>query len=272
MVEILYNYEQYLSTKYLESTKETYLCNTNLFFKYLKKQKINPEEVTKADVYNYIAYMDNLKRSTIRTRLSAVKNYCKYQKLSDFLFEDIKLFDFNKKLPRILFSCQIGVLINYYKDTRNHLIIFLFLNTGIRISELANIQIENINFKEKYIYLKVKGGYFRKVFINETTSKKIKEYIKDRKKGSLFNLQRRQIHNIVTRPLKENNIKGSAHTLRHTFATEMYKQTHDILIVKELLGHKSIESTEIYTHLDNEVIKKAFLSNPLANFEVGGKK
>lgn len=61
MVEILYNYEQYLSTKYLESTKETYLCNTNLFFKYLKKQKITPEEVTKADVYNYIAYMDNLK-------------------------------------------------------------------------------------------------------------------------------------------------------------------------------------------------------------------
>lgn len=271
MVRTLYNYEQFLS-RYSKSTKETYLENVNLFLKYLKKQKI--EEVTKADIYNYIAYMDNLKRSTIRLRLTAIKNYFGFHKynLSDFMFEDIKLFDFDKKMPRYLFSYQIDTILSYYSNERNRLIIFLFLSTGIRISELANIQIENINFKEKYIYLKVKGGYWRYVYLNENQVKKLKHYIGRRKKGSLFNLKRRQIHNIVTKPMKENNIKGSAHTLRHTFATQIYKETKDIILVKELLGHHSLNSTEIYTHLDNDFVRQAVESNPLANFEVGGKK
>ena len=273
MVYILYNYAQFLSN-YADSTKETYLINVNLYLKYLKKYKRNPEEVTKVDIYNYIAHMDHLKRSTIRTSLLAVKNYYSFlnQNLSNYLFEDIKLFNLNKKLPKYLFSWQVDMLKKYYSDKRNYLIIFLFLSTGIRISELANIQIENINLKEKYIYLKVKGGYWRNVYLNNHAVKLLKEYIGNRKQGSLFGIKRRAIDYIIRKPLKEYRIKGSAHTLRHTFATHIYKQTHDILLVKELLGHKSLNSTEIYTHLDNDLVRQAVESNPLANFEVGGRK
>ena len=273
MVHILYNYRQFLSN-YAESTKETYLTAVNQYLKYLRKINKKPKEVSKIDIYNYIAYMDNLSYGRIKNRLLAVKNYYLFlnRNLSEDLFQDIKLFNLNKKLPYYLFSWQIDILKNYYQDKRNYLIIFLFLNTGIRISELANIQIENINLKEKYIYLKVKGGWWRNVYLNQKCTKLLKEYIGRRKKGSLFNLKRRSIDYIVKKPMKEYGIKGSAHTLRHTFATVMYKKTHDILLVKELLGHKSITSTEIYAHLDNELIRQAVNSNPLANYEVGGRK
>ena len=270
MVHILYNYYEYLSTKYSEATKETYLYNVNLFLKYLKENGRKAEEVTKVDIYNYISYMDNLKRSTIETRLASVKNYYKFinQNLGDFLFEDIKLFNINKKLPRYLTSCQIESVLSYYKDKRNYLILFLFLNTGIRISELVNIKIENINLKDKYIYLKTKGGYWRNVFLNDKLIELLKDYIGDRTEGNIFNLKRRQIHNIVIKPMREYEIKGSAHTLRHTYATQMYKKHKDLLLVKEALGHHSIKSTEIYTHLDNELVRQAVESNPLANFMV----
>lgn len=271
---LFYNYKVFLS-RFSSSTQENYLNNVNLYLRFLKEYKGNCDRktilnVTKADIYNYIAYMDHFSKGTKKIRLVAIKNYYSFlnQNLSDYLFQDIKLFDFNQKLPKTLSKTQIRLLLNYYKDKRNSLIIFLFLNTGIRISELTNILIENINLQEKYIKLKVKGGYFRNVYINETTKQRLSEYIHD-KNGRLFNLTRRQIHNIVTIPMKELGIKGSAHTLRHTFATEMYKETHDIRVVQELLGHKSINSTEIYTHVHNEILKEAVNSNPLANFGIG---
>ena len=271
---LFYNYKVFLS-RFSTSTQENYLNNVNLYLRFLKEYKGSCDRktilnVTKADIYNYIAYMDHLSKGTKRIRLLAIKNYYSFlnRNLSDYLFQDIKLFDFTQKLPKTLSKTQTRLLLNYYKDKRNSLVIFLFLNTGIRISELTNILIENINLQEKYIKLKVKGGYFRNVYINETTKQRLSDYIRD-KNGRLFNLTRRQIHNIVTIPMKELGIKGSAHTLRHTFATEMYKETRDIRVVQELLGHKSINSTEIYTHVHNEILKEAVNSNPLANFGIG---
>ena len=86
-----------------------------------------------------------------------------------------------------------------------------------------------------------------------------------------FSYNRRQIQYFISYAMKKLNIKGSTHTLRHTFATMMYKKTQDILLVKELLGHKTIISTQVYTHITNEKLRQAFNSNPLANFGVGGE-
>lgn len=279
MTNILYDYEQFLSTKcYADSTKEIYLINIRLFFNFLKEYKgkvniITLCNITKSDIYNYIAFIDNLKKPTKEIRLYAIHSFYSFlnRDLSNFLFKDIKLFDNGIKLPNYLFSHQIRQVLNFYSNKRDNLIIFLLLTTGIRISELANIEIQNINFQEKYINLKVKGGYYRNVYINNEIKYRLQDYIGDRTEGNLFNLKRRQIHNIVTKPMKEYGIRGSAHTLRHTFATEMYRKTKDILIVKELLGHKSLSSTQIYTYLDNDIVKHAVESNPLANYKVGGR-
>lgn len=271
-MELLSQYKDYLS-RYSNTTKEVYYCYVKLYLKYLEetKGKLNVIQicnVKKSDIYNYIAYMDKLKKRTKAIHLKAVKNFYAYinKNIAAFLFEDIKLYDNGSKIPYCLSWSQISPLLNFYSTKRNKLIIFLLLSTGIRLSECANIKIEDINLKEKTILCKCKGNITRNIFINDKLKVMIQEFIGDRKKGMLFNIKKSNIQYIVKKAFKELGFKGSVHTLRHTAATLMYQQTKDILLVKEFLGHKSIESTQIYAHMNSDLIKQAVESNPLANY------
>ena len=271
---ILYKYKEYLS-RYAETTQKTYLGNVKLYFKFLKEYKgrndiITICNVTKADIYNYVAYLDKFSRNTKETRLASVQNFYKFlnRDLSRYLFQDIKLFNTEQKMPRILSSFQIDMFKNYYSDKRNQLIIFIFLSTGIRLAELQQLRIENIDFENRVFTVKVKGGYIRDVHFPLKISEMIQDYIGERTEGSLFNLSRRGIQVIIEKPMKELEINGSTHTLRHTFATVMYKKTKNILLVKELLGHKTVMSTQIYTYVDNDEIRNAVESNPLSKYGV----
>ena len=269
-MQILYNYYDYLSN-YSKSTQNTYYENVKLFIRYLKETKgktdiIHICNIEQSDIYNYVAYMDNLSKNTKAIRLNSIKNFYSYLKIRQDYFEDIKLFNLNKKMPYCLSSLQLERLFNYYSDKRNKLIIYLFISTGIRLSELANIKKEDINLKEKYIKVICKGGKERNVLINEKCKQMIIDYeCKDEK---LFNIKKRQIQNIVTNALKKLNLKGSTHTLRHSSASIIYQNTKDILLVKEFLGHSTVVSTQVYAHLNNDEIKRAVESNPLANFKV----
>lgn len=274
LMYLLYKYEEFLS-RYAESTQKTYLGNVKLYLKFLKEYKgkndiITVCNVTKADIYNYVAYLDKYSKNTKEIRLASIYNFYKFlnRDLSRYLFRDIKLFDTEQKTPRILSSFQIDAFKNYYSDKRNQLIIFIFLSTGIRLAELQQLRIENIDFKNQLFTVKVKGGYIRDVHFPKKCSEMIQDYIGERTEGSLFGLGRRAIQKIIEKPMKDLGINGSAHTLRHTFATVMYKQTKDILLVKELLGHKTVTSTQIYTYIDNDEIRNAVESNPLSNYGV----
>lgn len=275
-MELLYQYEEYLSN-YSKTTKETYLICVEMYLRYLKETKGNITPITicnvsRGDIYNYIAYMDNLKRNTKAVRLYAIKNFYAFinKNIAAFLFEDIKLYNLNNKMPVCLTSSQCEQLINYYKGKRNQLIIYLLLTTGIRVSECANLKIEDINLKEKFFRCYCKGGITRNVFMNEKLKKMLCDYIKE-KEGYLFKIKKHDIQYIVKKALKKLGFNGSAHTLRHTAATIIYQNTRDILLVKEFLGHKTVISTQIYAHMNSELIKKAVESNPLANYEVGGQ-
>ena len=268
-MEILYRYYDYLSM-YSISTKETYYECIKLYLKYLENTygKVNPIiicNVNQSDIYNYLAYMNNLKKNTKKIRWYAIKNFYKYLKVEGDLFEDIKLYDYDKKMPYCLSSSQCKSLLNYYTDKRNKLIIYLFLTTGIRLSELANIRVEDIDGNK--IKVKCKGGVERVITITEKCSRMIQEYATSDK---LFNISRKAIYDVVKKAMRDLKLNGSPHTLRHSFATIMYQETHDIRLVQELLGHKSIVSTQIYTHVSNESVKHAVNSNPLANY--GGIK
>lgn len=269
-MQILYSYYNYLSN-YANSTKEVYYNCVKLYLRYLKDTKGKDDiiqicNINKSDIYNYVAYMDNLSKNTKQIRLNAVKNFYSFlnKDLSNFLFEDIKLYGSNIKMPYCLSSSQCKRLINYYTDIRNRLIIYLFLSTGIRLSELSNIKISNINLNDKYIKCVCKGRKERIVFINEKCKKMLVDYIGDRE--YLFEISKREIQYIVTNALRDLGFNGSVHTLRHSSASIMYQNTKDILLTKEFLGHKTIISTQIYTHINNDEVKKAVENNPLANF------
>lgn len=270
-MDLLYSYKLFLSTYYSEHTQKTYLSEVNCYLRFLKEYKGNINNiiiynVTRSDIYNYVAYLSNKPKTTIQIKLKAIKNYYTFldKKLATFLFEDIKLYTSNKKLPHYLSLQEINLLLGFYSGEKRD-IIYLFLNLGIRLSEMAQIDFKNINYNENYFTIIQKGGIQRRVYYSDQVKQVLKKYNK-------FSYNRRQIQYFISYAMKKLNIKGSTHTLRHTFATLMYRKTQDILLVKELLGHKTIISTQVYTHITNEKLRQAFNSNPLANFGVGGEE
>lgn len=266
-MDLLYEYKAYLSTTYSKTTMQTYYLNIKLYFDFLDNSPIRILNATKTDILNYLAYIDNLSANTKENRLMSIKNYYNYvdKDLCKELFDDIVVFK-QQRLPHYLTLEEAKLLINYYSTTnqRNHLILHLFLTTGIRESELINIEIKDINLEKKTIKIMAKNRVEREVAITENVKKLLEDYMGE--DGKLFNIGRREVIYIVKKAMNALGLKGSVHTLRHTFATIMYEQTGDILVVKELLGHVSIESTMVYTHVCNERVKEAVENNPLADY------
>lgn len=168
---------------------------------------------------------------------------------------------------------------------RDYAIITLFLNCGMRLSELVNINIKDITFSESKLNVIGKGNKERTIYLNKACVSAINEYllvrpkegIKYDSKDALFLSERRErisnrtVQLIVKKELLKAGLdisKYSVHKLRHTAATLMYQYGNvDIRALQELLGHESISTTEIYTHVDNNQIRNAVESNPLANLK-----
>lgn len=268
-MKLLYSYQNYLST-YSESTQKVYFECVKLYFKYLNEVygKVNPIiicNVDQSDIYNYLAYMDNLSRNSRKNRIYAIKNFYKFLQI-DGLFDDIKLFG-EERLPNYFTLSECKKLIDFYPEGRNKLIMRIFLTTGIRLSELAGIRKDDIDFKNHTIKIMCKGRVERKIIVN----KKVLDSIKRLDPGDkLFDISKSQIRYIVKKAEKELGLQGSVHTLRHSFATLSLIEHNDIRLVMELLGHKNIISTQRYTHVHSRQIMDAMNKHPLANY--GGVK
>lgn len=195
-----------------------------------------------------------------------------------------------KRIPKYLSLEDSKRLLNVTADEndenkeRDYAIITLFLNCGLRLSELVGINISNIDFSESKLTVIGKGNKERTIYLNEACIKAIKEYISVRPKEgikvdskasnkALFlskrkeRISNRTVQYIVERELLKAGLdtsKYSTHKLRHTAATLMYQYGKvDIRALQELLGHESIATTEIYTHVSNEQVRNAVESNPL---------
>lgn len=202
----------------------------------------------------------------------------------------IKTPKLEKRMPKYLSLDDSKKLLSVTLDDndenkeRDYAIITLFLNCGLRLSELVGINISNIDFSEYKLTVIGKGNKERTIYLNEACIEAIQEYIKVRpkegvkkdSKGSdkaLFlskrneRISNRTVQYIVKRELQKAGLdtsKYSTHKLRHTAATLMYQYGNvDIRALQELLGHESIATTEIYTHVSNEQVRSAVESNPL---------
>lgn len=168
-------------------------------------------------------------------------------------------------------------------SARDYAITTLFLNCGMRLSELVNINIKDIKFDDCKMTVIGKGNKERTIYLNNACMRAITEYLEIRPKESikydskdaLFLSERRErisnrtVQYIVKNELRKAGLdtnKYSVHKLRHTAATLMYQYGNvDIRALQELLGHASISTTEIYTHVEDERVRNAVESNPLAN-------
>lgn len=255
--------------------------------------------VTEDDIQSYLFYMSNTyssKPATISRKASTIRIFFK------FLYRK-KIIDNNpsleietpkreKRLPKYLSLAESKKLLTSIetdeKDRnkeRDFAIITIFLNCGIRLSELVGINISNIDFTENKMTVIGKGNKERTIYFNDSCISAIKAYlgvrppkskIKEPYQDALFLSERleristRTVQHIVKLELKKAGLdtrKYSVHKLRHTAATLMYQYGQvDIRALQELLGHESISTTQIYTHVENEQVRNAVKANPLSDF------
>ena len=251
------------------------------------------------DLHAFLAYLTsnyNSKPATRSRKISSLRVFFNYLCLKNHIAinptQNLETPKLGKRLPKYLSLEQSKKLLEVSdnEDNRNnerdHAITTLFLNCGMRLSELVGINIKDINFDECQLNVIGKGNKERTIYLNKACLKAITEYMavrpkegvkKDNKDSdkALFLSERRQrigkrtVQDIIYKELRLAGIdtdKYSVHKLRHTAATLMYQYGGvDIRALQELLGHESISTTEIYTHVSNEQVRNAVESNPLAN-------
>lgn len=257
-------------------------------------------DFSKLDILNYLSYVATERKNTAKTRhrkLASLKVFykCLYRDLGLIPSDPAKDVDYPKMhehLPKFLtLDDSIKLLRNMNRDDpfyyRDYCIITLFLNCGMRLSELVGLNLQDVNLDERTMRLLGKGNKERIIHINDACAESIVQYISERQPSpaepnALFLSKRgtritnRRVQQIVDNALKDSNLDHqgySTHKLRHTAATLMYQHGNvDTLILKEILGHKSISTTEIYTHISNESVKEAMDASPLANISNTKKK
>lgn len=297
------------------NTVKEYNYDIANFLKYIKKQfkltdkadlkeiKINDmdisilKKITLQDIHGYISYMAIDLKSSPATRarkISAIRVFFKYltskAKIIDVNpAQDMETPKLGKRMPRYLSLEESKKLLNVSQDdtdrnsVRDHAIITLFLNCGMRLSELVGINISNIDFSECRMTVIGKGNKERTIYLNKACMNALKDYlsirphdkVKNDSRDALFLSERKErisnraVQNIVKNELARAGLdttKYSVHKLRHTAATLMYQYGDvDIRALQELLGHESISTTEIYTHVNDERVRNAVENNPLAD-------
>lgn len=292
------------------NTVQVYFYDLRVFFRFMKLQRNlvdkNSEfneiqitdidtpfiqSITLSDLYAFMAYVSNNRDNSSYARarkVASLKSFFKY------LTFKAKVLDTNpaaelespkilKRLPRYLNIQESKQLLNSIEgqfSERDYAIITMFLNCGLRLSELVGINMTNI--KGTVLSVIGKGDKERSVPLNNACINALEDYkkvrpnnaVKDR--NALFLSERKQriskesVQKIVKKYIKAAGLdpeRYSTHKLRHTAATLMYKYGNvDIRALQELLGHESIATTQIYTHLDSNQLKNAVDNNPLANF------
>lgn len=285
---MLRNFENYLKNvrKYSLNTINSYISDINIFLEYLHIQKLNYKDVNHEVIRSYLKYLDEkkYKNSSINRILSSLNDYynyltkCKVTKYN--YFEDINRPRKEKKLPNFInYSEYMSLLATVEKEeneflkARNLLLLEILFDTGLRVSEAVNIKINNINKKEQSIKVLGKGNKERIVYYGDYAKNYLEDYLNLRRninivdKEYLFlnknytRLTRRGVEYLISDISKKALLrqKISPHTLRHSFATEMLNNGCDIRSVQELLGHKSLSTTGIYTHVTNEVVRQEYL-------------
>lgn len=285
---MLRDFENYLKNvrKYSLNTINSYISDINIFLEYLHIQKLNYKDINHEVIRSYLKYLDEkkYKNSSINRILSSLNDYynyltkCKVTKYN--YFEDINRPRKEKRLPNFInYSEYMSLLAivekeeNEFLKARNLLLLEILFDTGLRVSEAVNIEINNINKKEQSIKVLGKGNKERIVYYGDYAKNYLEDYLNLRgninivDKEYLFlnknytRLTRRGVEYLISDISKKAlpRQKISPHTLRHSFATEMLNNGCDIRSVQELLGHKSLSTTGIYTHVTNEVVRQEYL-------------
>lgn len=288
MKDIIYKFLDYISLekKYSDYTETNYEVDLNKYEEYLLMKKLNYLNLTYQNISDFVIYLKKsaYKSTTINRILSTLRSFYSYLEKEKII--DVNPFNLvnglktEKRLPNYFKYEEFLSMLNVCDKTnlgiRNRAILEMLLATGLRVSELVNIKINDIDFANREIKVLGKGSKERIVFFGSYSLDSLNDYINNSRPFLLNNkisdylyvnnngthLTDRGVRLIIKNIMSKACIKSkvSPHTFRHTFATIMLNEGCDIRSVQELLGHASLSTTSIYTHLTNEEIRKVYLN------------
>ncbi len=239
--------------------------------------KIGPGDLK---AYVEYCYDSGLRMSSIARKIACMKSFFKYLHNHDLISQNPALGLLfprrEKKIPRFLPLNKIDQLMEFpikdFGDVRDRAILELFYSSGARVGEIASSDIVNLDMERSMLKVAGKGARERMVFLTETARHWLREYLKQRDEeygsvdGPLIINRRgeritvRGIFHIIEKRSREAGLmeRVTPHVLRHSFATELLNQGADIRAVQEMLGHKNVSTTQIYTHTTKQRLKKTY--------------
>ncbi len=266
-----------------DNSVNAYIRDIRKLADFSSKIKVNELNITVDEIREFIADL-NSKNISARSQariISGVKAFFKYLIIEDYITNDPTMLIENPKiglkLPEVLSVDEIELIISSIdlsskQGERNRAILETLYSCGLRVTELINLKISNINFKEGYIKVIGKGDkerltpigsnalkyisiYVNEVRIHQKISKNQEDFVFLNNRGN--NLSRVMIFTLIKKIVDKVGIKKkvSPHTFRHSFATHLIEGGADLRAVQEMLGHESITTTEIYTHLDRDYLR-----------------
>lgn len=274
---------------YSPETIKAYQEDINIFVEFLKNNGNIQElkDVSNIEIDDYLEYMDqkNYSIDTVQRRISSLRSLFKYLQRNNQITSDpfdlVQLKRKGRKLPRFFYQKEIDILFKAVEGEdpltlRNSVILELLYGTGMRVSELSNLTIEQIDLDMNVILVHGKGNKDRYVPFGEYAKKAIIKYLQNGRgflvekseKSSNFllinnkgtQLSSRGIEYVLDQLIKKTSLTADIHPhmLRHSFATHMLDNGADLRTVQELLGHSSLSTTQIYTHVTMEHLQKDY--------------
>jgi len=286
-MDYLTEFKNYLTNikKYSENTVNNYEKDIKKYIIFLKNKQINLSSTNYDTVKLYLTYLyDNkLSRNTVSRTLSSLRTFYNYLKKNNIIEKNIFSLVNNPKkersLPKFINNYELDKMFEVFDlrselGQRNRLILEILYATGIRVSELINIKINDIDKYNMSIKIKGKGNKERYVFYGSYCEDILNMYLSDgylKLKNNKDNnylilnkfgnkISSVSIRNILNDTINKCalDIKISPHVLRHTFATHMLSEGANLMNVKEWLGHSTLSTTSIYTHITDEKLKETY--------------
>jgi len=273
-----------------EATILSYQHDIEKFFAFLFKEDVNMDEVDQIVIRNFFTeeISNGVSKRSCKRRLTALRQFYKYLYKQGYVKDDPFLFidspKIEKKYPRVLYKEQIEEILNENRKREDELalrdqaILSLLYFCGLRASELCGLELQNIYLKQRVLKVYGKGRKERIVPFNDECKKDIEMYLKLSRTNLLSKnkeLSKKLIlnnkgHSLTVRGLEyildSIELKTGTflnlhpHILRHSFATHLLENGADLRIIQELLGHESINTTQIYTHVTEEAMQEAYSS------------
>ena len=282
------NFIEYLKYQrnYSDFTCNNYKKDLNEYNSFILNNKINYKNMDYNEAKEYVIYLNkkNDAKSTISRKLSSLRTFYKYLVLNNKVESNPFLLVSSpkkeKRIPKFINYNNMEEILNVpniktKEGQRERVILEVLYASGVRVSELVNIKLKDIDFSNKNILIFGKGSKERLVSFGDYALEYINLYLKEGRNLLLDGvksdylivgkksekLTTRRVEQIIDDIIKRTSIKLNItpHMFRHTFATHLLDNGCDLLVVQELLGHASLSSTEIYTHVSNEHLREVYL-------------